>query len=204
MTFVIEHYKNTEDNLIFANIQQNKYEKSYELDVYRIEKTGSSIGHTLFRNHYVSIPNARKALYRIGNRIGKFEKYQDDIQPERMRKKSAPLLTDLKGDNTMKLYSVSIPAKDIKTVVDILSDDLTELCLDEDELLLRCSVVNAYRPNIGHISFELTDKQALLLMQTLFIYSSRMADAGDERQHPLYDFAVRLFTPLTGKTHYDF
>ena len=67
MTFVIEHYKNTEDNLIFANIQQNKYEKSYELDVYRIEKPGSSIGYTLFRNSYVSIPNARKALKRIGN-----------------------------------------------------------------------------------------------------------------------------------------
>lgn len=104
----------------------------------------------------------------------------------------------------MKLFSVCLPSDGIKCVVDLFKDDLTELCLDEDELLLRCAVVNAYRPNIGYISFELTDKQALLLMQTLFIYSSRMAEAEDDRQYPLFDFAVRLFAPLTGKTHHDF
>ena len=70
MTFVIEHYKSKEDELIFANIQQNKYEKCVELDVYRIEKPGSSMGYTLFRNSYISVPNARKAL----KRIGKFER----------------------------------------------------------------------------------------------------------------------------------
>lgn len=104
----------------------------------------------------------------------------------------------------MKLYSVSLPSDDIKTVYEILKDDLTELCLDEDELLSRCAVVNAFRPDFGYISFELTDRQALILMQTLFIYSERLAEAGDDRQYPFYDFAVRLFTPLTGKTHHDF
>ena len=104
----------------------------------------------------------------------------------------------------MKLYSVSIPASDIKTVIDILNDDLTELCLDENELLFRCSVVNAYRPNVGYISFELTDDQALLMMQTLFIYSQRFAEADDKRQYAFFEFAIRLFTPFTGKTTCDF
>ena len=104
----------------------------------------------------------------------------------------------------MKLFSVCLPEKDIKCVVDILKNDLSELCLDSDEIVTRCSVIDGFRPNIGFISFELTDNQALLLMQTLFIYSSRMAEAGDKRQYPLFDFAVRLFAPLTGKTHHDF
>ena len=104
----------------------------------------------------------------------------------------------------MKLFSVCLPSKDIECVIDILKDDLSELCLDSDEIITRCSVVDSFRPDIGFISFELTDKQALLLMQTLFIYSSRMAEADDDRQYPLFDFAIRLFAPLTGKTHHDF
>lgn len=104
----------------------------------------------------------------------------------------------------MKLYHVCIPADDIKCIVNIFKDDLTELCLEEDELLCRCAVVTAFRENQNYISFELTDKQALILMQTLFIYSDRLAEAGDKRQYALFDFAVRLFTPLTEKTIYDF
>jgi len=104
----------------------------------------------------------------------------------------------------MKLFSVCLPAKDIECVIDILKNDLSELCLDSDEIIARCSVIASFRPDISYLSFELADNQALLLMQTLFIYSSRMAEAGDERQYPLFDFAVRLFAPLTGKTHLNF
>lgn len=66
MTLVIEKYKSKDDNLIFANIQQNKYENSIELLVYRIESLNSSFAYPSFKNHYASIPNARKALTRIG------------------------------------------------------------------------------------------------------------------------------------------
>lgn len=66
MTYVIEHYESKENNLTFANIQQDKYSNVFELEVYSIESPGSSIGYTLFRNNYVSVPNARKALKRIG------------------------------------------------------------------------------------------------------------------------------------------
>lgn len=104
----------------------------------------------------------------------------------------------------MKLYSVTLPSNDIKYVVDILKDDLTELCIEGDLLIAFCAVISSYRPNFGYISFEITDKQALLLMQTLFIYSERMAEAGDRGQYPLFDFALRLFTPLTEKTIHDF
>lgn len=74
MTYVIEHYKSKENNLVFANIQQNKYEKTYVLDVYRIEKPGSPIGYTLFRNSYVSVTNARRTLKRIGQFERRIEK----------------------------------------------------------------------------------------------------------------------------------
>ena len=54
-----------------------------------------------------------------------------------------------------KLYSVSLPAKNIETVYTILKNDLSELTLDEDELLFRCAVCNAFRKGYGYISFEL-------------------------------------------------
>lgn len=73
MTIVIEHYKNKNDSLLFANIQQNKYELSYVLSIYRIESENSATAYSLFKNHYVSIPNARKAL----KRIGQFEKVKE-------------------------------------------------------------------------------------------------------------------------------
>lgn len=104
----------------------------------------------------------------------------------------------------MKLYNVCIPADSIKTVVDILKDDLTELCIEESELIAHCAVISAYRSGSGFISFELTDEQALVLIQTLFIYSQRFAENDDDRQYALYDFALRMFAPLTGKTVYDF
>lgn len=107
----------------------------------------------------------------------------------------------------MKLFSVNLPSDDLAMVIDTLKDDLTELCLDEDELLARCAVVSARVVNNGqkaYVSFELTDEQALLLMQTLIIYSERMAEAGDDRDGPFLFFARQMFTPFTGKTHYDF
>lgn len=112
----------------------------------------------------------------------------------------------------MKLYGINLPTDDMKMVINLLMDDLTELCLEGDDIVIRSAVIDSYRKRINkasqtkrlYISFELTDEQALLLMQTLFIYSKRMAEAGDERQYPLFDFAVQLFTPLTGKCDKDF
>ena len=104
----------------------------------------------------------------------------------------------------MKLYHVCRPADEIRFVVDCLKEDLSELCLDDDEIVIRCTVVSSYREGQGHIAFEMTDAHALLLMQTLFIYSERYAEAGDEHQWPFFDFAVRMFPTLTGKTKCDF
>lgn len=104
----------------------------------------------------------------------------------------------------MKLYSVSIPAKDIEIVYDVLMSDLAELWLEGDEIRCRSAVCCAYHEGKNNISFELTEKQALLLMQTLFIYSKRLAEAGDDRQYPFFDFAVSMFTPLTGRTEHSF
>lgn len=104
----------------------------------------------------------------------------------------------------MKLYHVCRPADEIRFVVDCLKEELSELCLEEDEILIRCTVISAYREGEGHISFEMTDAHALLLMQTLFIYFERYAEAGDENMWTFFDFAVRLFPSLTGKCNKDF
>ena len=104
----------------------------------------------------------------------------------------------------MKLFHICLPADDIRFVVDCLKEELSELCLDDDEILIRCTVVSSYRKGQGYISFEMTDAHALLLMQTLFIYSERYAEAGDEHQWTFFDFAVRMFPSLTEKQNRDF
>ena len=112
----------------------------------------------------------------------------------------------------MKLYGINLPADDMEMVVGLLVDDLSELCLEGDDIVIRSAVIDSYRKRTSkesktkrlYISFELTDEQALLLMQTLFIYAERMAEAGDDRQWGLFDFAKQMFTPFTGKCDRDF
>ena len=107
-----------------------------------------------------------------------------------------------------KRFTVSLPDEDMDMVVGLLQDDIRELCLSGDALLIRSAVVSSYNLYKLHkrrqVSFELTDAQGLLLTQNMFVYCQRMAEAGDNRQYPLFDFAIQLLTPFTGKDEHSF
>ena len=62
MTIVLESYKDAEG--IRADIEQDKYCKSFRLDIYRKTEDGTAL--TVYRNDcYTKIESARRAMRRI-------------------------------------------------------------------------------------------------------------------------------------------
>lgn len=65
MTIVLATYRG-KDNLI-ADIQQDKYQTSYTLDICQPYGDGSGRAHSVYRNTYTTKKNARQAMNRFSD-----------------------------------------------------------------------------------------------------------------------------------------